>query len=230
MIMGRPAPTGFYGELHAGLTSLGAVPVTALDVDGDGTDVGATIGTKDAFEFGGALGYDFGLVRAELDVAYSRARTRSLTLKTVGGVAVPADALSDVVGEGVIDTDLVDLGDVTNVAVSGNTVTFGNGPKARRLSAMANVWFDLPLGGSIQPYVGGGLGVQGTELEDEGKGTFAWQLGGGFAVPLNGRMAITADYRHLEQKGYTLADTGVDYARVGTAKSDTFRIGVRAYF
>jgi opacity protein-like surface antigen len=221
--------TGFYGQLDAGLGSLSDLPVTVLDVDGAGTDIGTKLGTANAFEFGGALGYDFGMVRAEVEVAYARSRSNSVTLTSVNGGAVPANTLADALAEGIV-TDVIDLTDASNLQVSGNTVTFGNGDRLRRLSVMANAWFDIPVSASFVPYVGGGLGIQGTEIAGEGKGTFAWQLGAGVAVPLSSSFALTADYRHREQKGYTLSDAGFDYARVGTAKSNSFMVGLRAYF
>lgn len=222
--------TGFYGQLNAGLTTLSDLDVTLIDVDGAGTDVGTSAGTKNAFEFGGALGYDFGLIRTEIELAYSRARNNSLTLETVGGAAVPANALQDLVDAG-IDTDVIDLTEVTNVQVSGNTVKYDNGSKLRRLSALANVWLDIPVGDiGISPYVGGGIGIQGSEIEGEGKATFAWQLGAGIAVPVGSSFAITADYRYRQQSGYTLNEDGFDYARIGKAKSSSFLLGLRAYF
>ncbi|MDR2857599.1 MAG: outer membrane beta-barrel protein [Novosphingobium sp.] len=221
---------GFYGQLNAGLTSLNDLDLTFVDVDGAGTNVGISAGTKNAFEFGGALGYDFGLVRTEVELAYSRARNNSLTLKKIGGVAVPANSLQGLVDVG-IETNVIDLTDATNVKVNGNTVTYDNGAKLRRLSALANLWLDIPVGGSgISPYVGGGLGIQGSEIEGEGKATFAWQLGAGVAIPVGSSFAITADYRYRQQSGYTLNEDGFVYARIGKAKSSSFQLGLRAYF
>lgn len=221
---------GFYGQLNVGLTSLDDLDVTFLDVDGDGTDVGTSAGTKNAAEFGGAVGFDFGLIRTEVEVAYSRARNNSLTLKTIDGAPVPANSVEDFVDAG-IETDVIDLSDADNVSVNGNTVSYSNGQKVRRLSAMANLWIDVPVfDNGISPYIGGGIGVQGTEIEGEGKATFAWQLGAGVAVPLNSNFAITADYRYRQQNGYTLSEDGFDYARIGKAKSNSFQIGIRAYF
>lgn len=223
------SPTGFYAQLDAGLGSMDDLPITLLDVDTAGTDIGTKLGTANAFEFGGALGYDFGMVRAEVEVAYARSRSNSLTLTSVNGGAVPPNTLADAVADG-IETDLIDLTNASNLNVSGNTVTFGNGDKLRRLSVMANAWIDLPLGESFVPYVGGGLGVQSTEIAGEGKGRFTWQLGAGVAVPLGSSFAITADYRHREQQGYTLSDAGLAYAKVGKAKSNSISLGLRAYF
>lgn len=222
--------TGVYVQLNAGLGSLDDLPITAVDADGAGTDVGLELGTKSAFEFGGAIGYDFGLIRAELEVAYARARSESVTLKSVDGTAVPANTLEDLLGDSTLETDLIDLTEADNVQINGNTLTFDNGDKLRRLSAMANLWVDIPLGMAISPYVGGGLGIQGTEIAGEGKGTFAWQLGAGVSFPITSSLSLAIDYRHREQKGYTLSEDGFDYARVGKAKSNSVTAGVRFYF
>lgn len=227
---GDAGRTGAYGSLNAGYTTLDDLDLTLLDVDGAGTNVGTSAGTKGAFEFGGTLGYDFGLIRTDVEIAYSRARNNALTLKTIGGTAVPANTLQGVVDAG-IDTDVIDLTDATNLKVNGNIVTYDNGSKLRRLSALANVWLDIPVGSAgVSPYVGGGIGVQGSEIDGEGKATFAWQLGAGVAVPVGSSFAITADYRYRQQGGYTLSDNGLAYARVGKAKSHSFQLGVRAYF
>lgn len=126
--------------------------------------------------------------------------------------------------------DVIDLTDATNMKVNGNAVTFDNGDKLRHLSAMANLWVDIPVGGGFSPYVGGGLGIQGSEIADEGKATFAWQLGAGVAIPVGSKFAITADYRYRRQGGYTLSDAGFAYARVGKAKSNSFQVVIRACF
>ncbi len=222
--------TGLYIQLNGGITSLSDLDIDLLDVDGAGTDVGTSARTKSSAEFGGAIGYDFGLIRAEVEVAYSRARNNALTLKTVNGTAVPANAVQDFVNEG-IDTDVIDLSDATDIKVDNNTISYGNGPRIRRLSAMANLWLDLPVNlGGIQPYVGGGIGMQGSEVQGEGKVSFAWQLGAGASLPVTSSIAITADYRHREQAGYTLSDSGYEYARIGKAKSNSFALGLRVTF
>ena len=77
---------------------------------------------------------------------------------------------------------------------------------------LANVWYDLPTGGTVTPYIGGGAGVgwananlrfsQSDPVEGEpgdgyGNGGmgFAYQLGAGFRVPLSEKLELDAGYR-----------------------------------
>lgn len=228
--------TGLYGAVHAGVNMPSKLslntPNLDFDVeDGEGEvvtidDVGVELDTKNAFEFGATLGYDFGMIRADIDVSYSRARVKSLAFKTVNGEAIPdglLEAAIDVIGE-----DYLDLPE--DVDFDGNSIALGNnGGKIRRLSAMANVWVDIPVSG-FTPYVGGGLGIQGLEYDGEGKGTFTWQLGAGVSVPVNENIAVSADYRYRQQKGFSLKDEGFEYLRVGTAKSSSLFVSLRANF
>lgn len=90
-------------------------------------------------------------------------------------------------------------------------------------SAIANLFYDFNIGGGIEPYIGGGLGmaqvdldsaspIGGSSINDDDWG-FAIQAGAGFAVPLNDRIKLTADYRFLSVQDLTYttaAGTGVD--------------------
>lgn len=222
------AASGFYGQLNVGLTSAKDLRVVFPNDSDDGS-VGVDLETKSTMEFGGALGYDFGTVRTEIDVKYSRARNNAISLATINGTKVPAGALEDYLDEEEIETDIIDLEEVKDLKISGNRASYSNGNKLRRLSAMANVWFDIPVG-KIAPYVGGGMGIQGSEIAGEGKANFAWQLGAGVAIPVSKSVMLSADYRYRQQGGYSLKDEGEVYAKVGKTKSNSFMIGLRAYF
>ncbi len=113
---------------------------------------------KPAFGVSGAVGVDFGMVRAEAEVAYSRSTVRSfnITQLTTG-----TGASTTVFGEGAADACAY-LG-LTACAFTGNTLAL-EGTKVRQLSAMANVWVDIPVGEKVEPYVGGGVGVVGIEF------------------------------------------------------------------
>jgi OmpA-OmpF porin, OOP family len=78
------------------------------------------------------------------------------------------------------------------------------------LSAMGNLWFDLPLGGPVRPFLGGGIGMSQVSLNDVevpalGGGTFvddsdwvfAYQIGGGVAYRVAPNVDITAEYRYF---------------------------------
>ncbi len=112
---------------------------------------------------------------------------------------------------------------------SGNTFAI-SGSRIRQLSAMANVWVDLPVGDTITPYAGGGLGVSGFEVDGEGKAKFAWQLGAGAAVKVSSAIELTVDYRHREVSKTQVAWDAASGFRVGKLKTDSFTAGLRFRF
>ena len=222
--------TGPYGALHIGVA-------IQSDTDLDYSDEGGTFGgtgaidtiktsvdSKSALDFGGTLGYDFGIIRSDIEVDYSRSKIRALTLKSVNGTAVatidPADA-----------NDFCDYAELDTCSVSGNRISI-NGGRLRQLSALANVWVDLPVGGAITPYVGGGLGIGGFEIEGEGKAKFAWQLGAGVAFDISPAIALTADYRYRQFSSSNFTDDDFpEYAlRVGKIKTSRISAGIRFKF
>lgn len=218
---------GFYIALNVGSASLKDPVVTYYDAGGTFGGTGttdtatATLDTKSALAFGGTLGYDFGNVRSDVEFQYSRHKISSLTFTSVNGAATTLSAADR--------SDVCDYLEATTCGGSGNTFVF-DGSRVRQLSAMANLWLDLPVGGSVVPYAGGGVGISGFEVDGEGKGKFAWQLGAGVAVKLSHGVALTADYRHRE-----VAKTRVDFDNVsgfdvGKLKTDTIAAGLRFTF
>lgn len=114
---------------------------------------------------------------------------------------------------------------------SGKTIT-ADSSRARQLSALANLWVDIPTGSAITPYVGGGAGIGGYEVDGEGKARFARQLGGGVSFDLSLGVVLFGDYRYRQIQGATIVyddflDGGVI---VGKAKTSTFNLGVRFRF
>ena len=179
---------------------------------------------KSALAVSGAVGYDFGLIRAEAEVSYSRHTVRSLTVTQLTGFG------------GDTTTDLQDAPEDTcfylgtsTCPTSGNTIAL-DGVKLRQLSGMANVWIDLPVGGQVEPYVGGGIGVTGLESGGEAKSAFAWQIGGGVAFKMSPRLALTADvrYRSVDPIKFDFGgDEGVNFGRV---KTTSYGVGLRYGF
>src|SRR3546814_2900600 len=97
-----------------------------------------------------------------------------ITLKSLNGTAITAEDLSDVV-EGLGELDIISVDDLDGVDINGTTISATNGSvaKLRQLAVMANVTYDIPLGGNtFKPYVGVGLGAVGSHLkalgEDDG--------------------------------------------------------------
>ena len=219
---------GFYAGLSSGIAAVQSTDIRYYDTGGtfggSGTSdsVDGRIHTKSAAEFKGVLGYDFGMVRTDVEVAYQRNRVSALSIDRVNGAAVKLDA-GDV-------ADVCDYLEVSGCALSGNTITIGNGGRVRQLSALANIWLDLPIGSVITPYAGGGVGVTGFEIDGEGKARFGWQLGAGVAVRLNSHIALTVDYRHRQAKGGNLPYDAVSGADVGNIRTNSGSAGLRFTF
>ena len=218
---------GFYIALNVGSASLKDPVVTYYDAGGTFGGTGttdtatATLDTKSALAFGGTLGYDFGNVRSDVEFQYSRHKISSLTFTSVNGAATTLSAADR--------SDVCDYLEATTCGGSGNTFVV-DGSRVRQLSAMANLWLDLPVGGSVVPYAGGGVGISGFEVDGEGKGKFAWQLGAGVAVKLSHGVALTADYRHREVAKTRVAFDNVSGFDVGKLKTDTIAAGLRFTF
>lgn len=85
-------------------------------------------------------------------------------------------------------------------------------------SAIANVFYDFNVGGGIEPYIGGGLGMTqvslnsaspfvGRSINGDDWGV-ALQAGAGLAIPLNNRLKFTADYRYMSVHGLEYTTSG----------------------
>ena len=207
--------TGVYVQLDGGLATVGDVDILYRD---GGDELAASIDLDNAFTFGGALGYDFGMVRSELQINYARNKLKSLKVQTLNGAPVTLSP-SDI-------ADFCDYLEADDCSGSGNTVSVP-GSRLRQLNAMANLWLDIPTGAMVTPYVGGGIGVSGFEVDGEGKAKFAWQIGGGVAVAVSEKVSLVADVRHRQVSGGDIDD---GYARVGKIKTTSFSAGLRFRF
>jgi opacity protein-like surface antigen len=221
--------TGVYVSLQAGIAKVNDVDLTYFDEGGTFGGTGAQdradfrADMKSAFNATGVVGYDFGLIRADIEVAYTRNKVKALEIESINGASITLAAA---------DRDEVcDYLEADTCDGSGNSFGVG-GTKLRQLSVLGNVWVDIPTGSMVMPYVGGGAGIAGFELDGEGKGRFAWQLGAGVAFDLSPSAAVTLDYRHRRAKGATITDDEFeDYAmRVGKIRTNTFSAGVRFRF
>lgn len=227
--LAQDADTGFYGSLNVGVATVGDTNVTYYDAPGTfatgGTGTQDTIETrydlKSAAIFGGVIGYDFGTVRADVEISYSRNKLKALTLNSVNGAPVTLTATDR--------DDVCDFLEADTCGGTGNTFTIP-GSRLRQLSAMANVWVDVPVGGVVTPYAGGGIGISGFEVDGEGKAKFAWQLGAGAAIRVSESIELTADYRHREVSASNVAWDATSGFRVGKLKTDSFTAGLRFRF
>lgn len=219
--------TGFYVAVTAGAAALKDPSVTYYDAGGTFGGTGTTdtaagvIDARSAFAITGAVGYDFGLIRTDLEVAYARHKNASLTVTAINGAATTLTSTER--------ADVCAFLEAATCGGSDNTFTI-DGSRTRQLSAMANAWVDLPVGGMVVPYVGGGLGVSGFEVDGDGKAKFAWQLGAGAALNVTRNIAVTVDYRHREVGAATVAYDATSGLNVGKLKTDTFGAGLRIGF
>lgn len=218
---------GLYMAVKVGVANLSDPTVTYYDAGGTFGGTGTTdtatakLDTKSAFAIDGSIGYDFGMVRADVEVAYSRHNINSLTFVSLNGSSVTLTAAER--------ADVCDYLETSTCGGSGNTF-LTPGSRVRQLSAMGNLWLDLPIGTGVVPYVGGGLGISGFEVDGEGKGKFAWQLGAGVAFKLSPSIALTADFRHREVGKAEIAFDSVSGFNVGKLKTDSIMAGIRVTF
>jgi len=230
-LVGAPALAedgGAYVSISAGVASVSDTEPRYYDVGGTFGGAGATDSVQTSIElkssgaFSGVAGYDFGVMRAEVEVGYNRNEIEAINIKTVNGAPVtltPADV-----------ADVCLYLDLSGCTASGNRIAFSDGGRVRQLSAMANLWFDFPVSGRITPYVGGGAGLLGFEADGEGDATFAWQLGAGLAFQASPNVAITADYRYRSADGKDIAYDSVSGFEMGRIKTSTFSAGLRYTF
>ncbi|RHW19164.1 hypothetical protein D1610_03375 [Sphingomonas gilva] len=219
-----PAGTFFFGEGSTGECGEGGCQSEAAVTIPSGSDtISGSIQTDTGFAVAGALGYDFGMLRAEVEGSWSEADISGIAITgaSAGGEEIDID-----------DFDLEDAcdGDPDCVGFFGPG-GFGDA-KVRQLGAMANVWLDIPLGG-VEPYVGGGVGVVDLKVTESGADSetlFAWQLGAGVAVPVGDKMKITVDYRHRETDRPDFGSTSSEGIAAERIKSDAAFLGLRFYF
>jgi opacity protein-like surface antigen len=219
---------GAYVGFRIGLANTNDVDVVYGDSGGTFGGTGATdtaeftADVDSALAFGGVAGYDFGVVRADLEVDYSRNKVSGLTINRVNGQTVtltPDDA-----------AEICDFLETDNCSVSGNTIATEG--RLRQLSAMANLWVDLPIGGSVTPYAGGGLGLTGYEIDGEGDARFSWQIGAGVAVNVSSTVVLSADLRHRRASGVVITDEEFpDFStEIGNVSTTTISAGLRFRF
>ena len=220
--------TGFYLGVAGGVASADNTHIQYYDMGGTFGGSGAsdtaeaTLDLSSSGEVRGVIGYDFGRFRGDVEISYARNTIRALTINKLNGTAVTLSAGNA--------GDVCDYLEVGTCSVSGNTVSFNNGGGVRQMSALANIWVDLPIGKTFTPYVGGGVGVAGFELDGEGKAGFAWQVGAGVAVHVAKHIAIIADFRHRDANGARLPYDAVSGFSVGRMRTNSFSAGLRFTF
>ena len=214
------APSGaIFGEGPVVIpTGSAEVQPAALATPSGSDAITGSYDVKPAVAVSGSAGLDWGMFRTELELAYSQATVRGFHVDSLtsggGNTTSFADAcayLSD------------------TCPASGNFIPLA-GVKLRQLSGMANAWVDSPVGGKIEPYLGGGVGFNDIRVNGQSKTKFAWQVGGGLAWWLQPKLALTADVRYRETDPITIdlgAGSGATFGRVKTV---TYGAGLRYRF
>jgi opacity protein-like surface antigen len=215
------ARTGMYGSLGGGLASLDDVDVRYTSGSGSTADsLDFSLDADNAAAFVGAIGYDFGLIRADIEIATSKNNVNSFTLRSVNGQPVTLTS-SD---RAAVCSAFAD----GPCGGSGNTFEIDDAHVKQEI-ALANLWVDLPVGGVVTPYLGGGAGLAHSSFNDEDKSRFVWQAGAGVAVAVSRSISLTADYRHRQVAATTFEEDG-ESVRVGKLKTNLFTAGLRFHF
>ncbi|WP_375403863.1 outer membrane protein [uncultured Sphingomonas sp.] len=220
---------GVYGSIQLGAASVNDVDLAYLDEGGTFGGTGVQdradfkVELKSAFAISGALGYDFGPVRADVEVNYSRNGVKALSLEGINGAAATLSAQDR--------AEVCDYLGAETCGGSGNGFDLDGG-KLRQLSALANLWVDIPTGSVVTPYAGGGAGIAGYEFDGEGKARFAWQLGAGVGIDVTPSLSLTVDYRRRQTNGATITDDEFENAgiRFGKVRTNLFTAGLRFRF
>ncbi len=203
--------TGFYIGGHLGLNILSDSEINGGTISADnGSGVG----------LGGVLGYDFGMVRLDGEIAL-----RANTTDSVGGISLGTVGGSSFFGGG-------GSGDSTTGA----------------FSYMVNGYFDLPTDGPLSLYIGGGIGFATVFIDWETTGLFfsevpvaddsdtglAYQFSGGIGYEISPRFIVSFGYRYFATEEMQMVfESGsplgsgpftMDY------QSHEFNLGVRVMF
>lgn len=156
-----------------------------LNILSDSEINGGTISTDNGsgLGLGGVLGYDFGMVRLDGEIVL-----RGNTTDSVGDIPLETAGFS-----------FLGSGD------SGDSLTYA-------FSYMVNGYFDLPTGGPLSFYIGGGIGYATVSVEWDTPGWFplsivhvaddsdtglAYQFSGGIGYEINPRFTVTFGYRYF---------------------------------
>lgn len=178
-------------------------------VKGDGSllDVGANY--KEGYVFGGVLGYDFGSVRLEGEVAHRHNKLKAFNIINSGGNGLT----------------------VGNVASDSGV--------AKVTSGMVNVMLDVGSGWIVTPYIGAGVGVAdakfdnfsygGATFADGSKTVFAYQAIAGLSYAISKAVDLTLDYRYFATDDAHIRD-GLSQRVSVEYTSHTAMIGLRYKF
>ena len=88
-------------------------------------------------------------------------------------------------------------------------------------AVLLNLWYDLPVGGAVRPYLGGGIGYGAVEADigipgfvpqsSETDGGFAWQLGAGMVIDFSRTVGMRLGYKYFNVEGLDFSGTEAEY-------------------
>lgn len=209
---------GVCGGVHADGLYLGLSGGVAWleDADNEGSGLSAEDTTEAGRIVAGALGYAWaGGWRAEAELSHRKNDFDQVTINADGGLGAQ-------LGFGSLNGATLDIGgDVTSLA------------------GMANVYYDVPTGWAIRPYVGAGLGVARIDakldlgplrLVDESDTVLAWQLKAGLSYPATDRISLSLGYRYFETQDAELSETVGGRTFDSEYRSHSIELGLRVSF
>ena len=166
----------------------------------------ATLSFDPGFNVGGALGYDYGDVRAEIEW-------------TIHSWDIDTGNIPGVIG---------------GVAIVGCPCTGTIGGDVLANSFMVNGYYDFEMGNSsVEPYFGAGWGLSNVNAEIGGLGSdsaivFSYQAMVGMGFKINRTMTLTAGYRYFgtTDPEFQLFGLPVD----AEVQSHDFNLGIRVSF
>ncbi|WP_326525307.1 OmpA family protein [Sphingomonas sp.] len=158
----------------------------------------ANAGTADhryGFDAGGIIGYDFGMFRAEAEVAYKQAGVDAWR----SSLTTPAYAANN-----------------TLYNVASGLYNYAGG-KTSALSFMVNALLDFGDDDGVQGFLGGGAGVARVKADgyalntrgaflDDSDTVFAWQALAGIRAPLGDHLEASLKYRFFNADDVRLVD------------------------
>ena len=229
--MAGESGSGPYIGMRGGVAMLDKASLTA-DARSGLPPLDTEVTFDPGFSVSGVGGYAFaGGLRVEGELGYRIFRQTALDLDA------PGDALAEAA------TSLPFLSPATQEAIA-NVAREGLPLEGHNtgVSLMVNGWYDIDLGLTVTPYLGGGVGMTfisvkesspttGLDVIDDHDTVFAAQVGGGIAydVPiLDGhRVTISVDYRYFDPVDPRLDGTlGGLVSTTATAERRGHAIGV----
>ena len=157
-----------------------------FDVDFDGSEFHSGLNVDYKLGFDGDLigGYDFGMFRAEAELAYKRLGIEDLTISgpLLGAIGGVNDGNFDVDGH------------------------------ASVLSVMGNALLDFGGDEGIGAYVGGGFGRARVKILGDRDSSWAWQAIAGVRMPISDQIDAGLKYRYFNSGKLEFSDDFVDNA------------------